>query len=161
MTERNYPLFPAEGGGYGGLIDHVPRRDEPRDSALDDVRQAVRQASQEERREQLADKYGADGINRMLVLNDEVKALGPNAVPKYQALYATAPRLPVEDNEPERSEDDFTRSARLAFRQESKKQTAAERERARAGIDRLAAEHGGEEIIETMGNWHQDDPQPF
>jgi hypothetical protein len=141
--------------GLEPLIDEVPKKIEPRDDGLAEVRAAWNRVADHERREQLADEFTAEGVDRALYFENRIRQVGPNAAKEASYLYASRPRHIAEPEE-DRNEDDHTASARAAFRQESRKQSPADHARARAGIDALARDHGSVDVLNKYARWHND-----
>jgi len=136
-------------------VDAVQPRFEPKDDALSEARAAWAEQSAHAHREELADKYGADGIQAMEGWNARIKQAPGYAVREAQLAYQTMPKPAPVAEEPADA-DDYLAAARKAFRSESTKQSSHDRQRALAGIDRLANEHGNVGIIDTFGKWHSD-----
>jgi hypothetical protein len=149
-----YREFHGPSGELGPLLDHV-QQVKRRDFADDEVRAAFAEHSEKSRVDEMADKYGHDGVNQMLHWNAEIKHSGPNVAQKAGLYYATQPRPAPEPEDEPRNEDDHMAAVRAAFRQESKKQTPEQKAAAVDGIRKLSDEHGNLGIIDKFGNWHQ------
>jgi hypothetical protein len=149
------PVFPSfdSPGGHGPLIDHVRKRDELRDTGLDDVRQAYRSVAAAERKRELASELGLDGVAAAEQWDRRISEIGPRAALEAGELYARQPK-PQEQVEDDRNEDEHSRSARSAYRQVvEKEQRQAHLPASMAGLDRLAQRHGSLNVVDTFRRW--------
>jgi hypothetical protein len=140
--------------GLEPLIDEVGKKIEPRDDGIAEVRSAWNRVADHERRERLADEFGAEGVDRALHFENRIRQVGPNAAKEASYFYASQPRQSAEP--PEDEPDGHLAAAKAAFRQESKRQSPADHARARAGIDALARDHGSADVLNKFARWHND-----
>jgi hypothetical protein len=158
------PVFPSfdSPGGHGPLIDHVRKRDELRDTGLDDVRAAFRSVSAADRKRNLASELGLDGVNRLQEWDSRIEQVGPSAAIEAAQLYASQPRIPAQQEE-DRQESGHKAAARAAYRQVvEKEQRQANLPAALSALDRLEQRHGSLNVVSDFRRWNDQlraDPQ--
>lgn len=150
----DYPLFPSE-NGPSPLIDHVGKRDVPKDRADDDVRSAMRSVAAAENKRNLASDLGLEGASTIEQWNRRIEEIGPNAAIEAAQLYARAPRVSAPQEE-DRNEDDHSRSVRAAYRQAAARAAREEHlPAAVSALNRIEQKHGSLDILDRFKSWDQ------
>jgi len=138
----------------GPLIDHVSKRDEPRDTGIDDVRSAVRDVGARETKHRYASELG-DRAALLEHWDNRISEVGPYAAREAAQLYASAPRLPTPQDE-QRDEGDHEKSVRAAYRAVAEKEKRqAQMPAALSALDRLQQRHGSLDVVDTFKRWDQ------
>jgi hypothetical protein len=147
----NTPHGVSDLGEPDPLLNFAAKKIEVKETAHDDVRSAMREVAAGEHKHRIASELGNDGVSKMAMWDERISQVGANAAAEAASLYASSPRLPAKEEEPE-GPDQHINAARSAYRSAQAK-AEANIPQALLGLDRMEQRHGNLGVVDKFRRW--------